>query len=340
MEHKLEAVLGDIAKECRAMTVLTGHTREDEEEMEVQRVIARDTVRSCSFVELSHSVHGLHKLFRPLRQHSIKEVEQLCAQHGISFYPEVEKSGNGIGLLGFQEYDQLMLRKWEGIMEECMAFNPTIGVAYVRVNSQNRLHGTTWLHEPFLAHHILGKLISWVNSSSSQVSPTYTEVFRRWILDYVPSTMYQVKAQNGVSLCPPVSRIGTDVWTIARQPFFSKAKQLTMPLGTEWSMWDKRFMLRATHEPKRPLFVRPLLASDVKTLFQRRPVPLRTLKLYWRNSPEPVRETLPCVVDELGNVQCIPSLGIRIDRSVSVDCYFYEIPEQFEEVPLDSIKAK
>jgi hypothetical protein len=327
-----------MAKECKAMTVLTGHTKEDREELEIQRVIARDTVKS-PFVDVSHSRFGLHKLFRPLLQHTIQEAEQVCLRHAISFYPEapIEQSDAGKGLLGLQDYDQAMLRQWEETMAECMAFNPTIGVAYLRVLPQNRLLGSTWLHEPYLAHYILGRLISWVNCSSSNVSPTYTEVFRKWILDYVPSTIYQVKAQNGVALCPPVSRIGTDVWTIARQPFFSKARLRTMPLETEWTMWDKRFMVRATHHDQKPLFVRPLLSSDVKKLFQQRPVPLRPLKLYWRNSPEPVRETLPCIVDEYGTVQSIPSLGIKMDRTVSVDCYFYEIPEQFEDVPLDGM---
>jgi hypothetical protein len=195
-----------------------------------------------------------------------------------------------------------------------------LGVCYLKVNPQSLEPSERWIHNIWLAHTIFTKILKWVMPKKV---PTVLQLehFRKWMTVYSASKTYSIRAEANFSVCPPVSKIGKDVWIFARQPMSSSYFQKKVPLLMKSSvMWDHRFLITANNIGNESLYIRAFGINDYKKLMKSSPGRMRNLKHSFKILPAPVRETLPCVVNESEQIVSLPSLNIHFDGKYQLSC--------------------
>jgi hypothetical protein len=172
-----------------------------------------------------------------------------------------------------------------------------------------------------------------VKLQTSDPSVILIETFRKHILNYIPDGEYGIRAESGIAVCPPVNRIGPNMWTFTRQPFSANEKMRKVEVDPNRpTFWDNRYSLLVSKDVEitKPLYIKPFLHEDLlllkyqlndkhKALFKRVMMALKHL-------PLATRQTLACIVqkqDDTWKILSLPSLKLNFQDDIKIRGIFH-----------------
>lgn len=200
----------------------------------------------------------------------------------------------------------------KSIIQNSVNFNPSSGLLFLRISPNSPFSSDHWIHDRFIAFHILKSLLNWANPQK-QAPESLLELFRQFCLR--TDTGFSMRAEQGHALLSPLKRTGMNNWCIGRQPPDQKdlRKRIKVENGL---LWDSRYKLRVLKQDM-PLFIRPVLDQDWSVIKKH-----NAAYQIFRNIPFPLRSTIACIANQDNEIIGLPSFNMNFTNRCKVFANF------------------